>query len=682
MALLATSSAHAQVGTAFTYQGRVAQSGTAVNGPVDFEFQVYDDATAGTSVGGPITRTDVPLTDGLFTTSLDFGAGVFAGNRRWLEIRLSPNFPTVAYTILLPRQQLTPTPYAFFAPIAALANNASALGGVPPSGYALTGHTHAAGTITGIPAPAVVFGVGSGSGLTGDAVNFSYDSTAHDLNLTGVYRIGGGAVMRVVPALDNTFAGLAGNATVTGAGNTALGESALGAANNVSDNTAIGYRALASAIADTAGVPSAIFGDFNTAIGKSALEANTFGFANVAVGTNALAANLTGFLNTAVGAGALALGTGGGNTIVGANAMTVVTAANDNTAVGSNALRLNTASGNIAIGANALTTNTSGGNNTAVGNGALRTNATGVGNTAVGQAALSLSTGNDNTALGVSALQRTTGIRNTAVGAHSLENGSTGVGNTAVGAYALDAASSGSNNTAVGSSALDSVTTASNNTAVGAGAMDDVTIGTANIGIGLDAGGQITIGSNNIMIGGGIAPSLGDNNNIMIGHPGNPGESNRIRIGSTGTHLDTRIAGIFNTAILGPVQTVLINGNGQLGTSIASSKAFKEDIRDMGTDADKLLGLRPVTFRYREDIAPEGDSRLPQFGLIAEEVALVNPDWVVRDKNGATVGVRYDQINAALLGLAQRQQAKIELMNDEMRALAARLERIEAKQAP
>jgi len=645
-ASLAITQPAAAVGTAFTYQGRIAQTGSAVNGVLDLQFQVFDLAAAGSPVGALIALNDVPVSDGLFTVTLDFGALVFTRNRRWLQIGVSPNFPGTAYTLLNPRQELTPTPNALYA---TNSTTADLLDGLDSTAFSLVGHSHAANTITGIAAPAVVFGVGAGTGLTGDPVNFSFDTAVNALNVTGFYRIGGSAVVRVSAPLDNTYLGLAGNATTTGSANTGVGEGALLAANNVDQNTAVGFRALASTIGDPAPVPNGLFGDFNTAIGKSALELNTNGFANTAVGTGALGANLTGFVNTAVGAGALAV---------------------------------NTASANVAVGASALTRNTSGGDNTALGTNSLANNTTAGRNTAVGQAALNASNARDNTAVGALALQfNNAGTENVAVGASTLLSNTAGSSNTAVGTYALDANQTGNLNTAIGNQALGAAT-GSFNTALGAGALDAVSIGTSNIAIGVDAGGQIANGSNNIMIGGGTQPSLADSNNIMIGHPGNAGESGTTRIGNTGTHTNTLIAGIWNTPIAGPIQTVVINGNGRMGTSLASSKRYKEDIVDMGSAAEKLLGLRPVLFRYRADVAPAGDPRAVQYGLIAEEVAAINPDWAIYDPKGDIVGVRYDQINAALLGLAQSQQAKIDLLSTQMNALAERLNKLEAKNAP
>jgi hypothetical protein len=79
---------------------------------------------------------------------------------------------------------------------------------------------------------------------------------------------------------------------------------------------------------------------------------------------------------------------------------------------------------------------------------------------------------------------------------------------------------------------------------------------------------------------------------------------------------------------------------------MTSSKRFKEDIKPMGTISEALLGLKPVTFRYRKEIDPVGT---PQLGLVAEDVEKVNPDLVVRDKEGKPCSVRYDQVNAMLL---------------------------------
>lgn len=222
------------------------------------------------------------------------------------------------------------------------------------------------------------------------------------------------------------------------------------------------------------------------------------------------------------------------------------------------------------------------------------------------------------------------------MGASVLLANATGAGNTALGAFALDSNVAGSANTAVGVNALTNVT-ASNSTAVGTGALANATTGDKNVALGLDAGSGITVGSRNIILGAsaGFSPLVDDN--IVIGHDGsnNAGlTSGTIRIGTTGTHVDTRIAGINGTAIPGPVTNVVINANGQLGTSMSSSKRTKEAVRDMGALSEQLLALRPVVFRYRAELLPPGTVRTDQYGLIAEEVDEVNPDWVQHDEIG------------------------------------------------
>lgn len=102
---------------------------------------------------------------------------------------------------------------------------------------------------------------------------------------------------------------------------------------------------------------------------------------------------------------------------------------------------------------------------------------------------------------------------------------------------------------------------------------------------------------------------------------------------------------------------VYINSAGKLGTT-TSSRRFKEDIKPMKNESEALFALQPVTFRYKKEIDSQG---IPQFGLIAEDVEKVNPDLVVRDKEGKVNTVRYEQINAMLLNeFLKEHQAFIE----------------------
>ena len=316
----------------------------------------------------------------------------------------------------------------------------------------------------------------------------------------------------------------------------------------------------------------------------------------------------------------------GFTTAEGTNALQNLTTGVANTAIGWYSLFTNSSGNyNTSIGAGALIFN-NGEQNTAVGVAALLSNTTGLGNTATGVAALlSNTTGNDNTATGAGALLSNVGAQNTANGSQALLNNTTDSENTANGYQALFAATTGADNTAVGRQALLSNTAGSENTAAGRDALALNTTGSNNIALGVGAGLNLTTG----------------NNNIDIGNAGGGGEANTIRIGNSQT--GAFIAGITGVPVTGTA--VAVNIFGQLGVA-PSSRRYKDDIKPMDKASEAILALKPVTFRYKKEIDPE---RLSQFGLVAEEVAKVDPDLVVHDKQGRAYSVRYDQVNAMLL---------------------------------
>jgi Chaperone of endosialidase len=262
------------------------------------------------------------------------------------------------------------------------------------------------------------------------------------------------------------------------------------------------------------------------------------------------------------------------------------------------------------------------------------------GNTAEGQAAL---------------LSLTIGTFNTAVGWLSLRSLTHANFNTAIGAGTL-VLNIGAQNTATGAAALLNNVTGHDNTANGAGALLNNTSGDSNIALGSSAGSLLTTG----------------NFNIDIGNPGIADESSTIRIGS---NLQTRtfIAGIHGvTTGINNAIPVLIDSLGQLGT-VSSSRRFKTEIKPMDKASEAILALRPVTFHYKSD-----NTNRPEFGLIAEEVAEVNPDLVVRDENGNIYTVRYHAVNAMLLNEflkehreGQEEKAIIAQLKSEMKVLAA-----------
>ena len=299
------------------------------------------------------------------------------------------------------------------------------------------------------------------------------------------------------------------------------------------------------------------------------------------------------------------------------------------------------ASENTALGEDALNSNTTGPFNTATGFQALFSNTTGDANVATGHLALSSNTtGGFNTATGVNALlSNTTGFENTATGVDALAVNTTGFQNTADGIFALNLNTTGYRNTATGFAALANNTTGRNNTADGLDALKNNTTGNNNIALGFEAGNKLFTGSNN----------------IYIGSHGDFSQSRTIRIGDPSTHERTAIAGISGVTVAAGVG-VIIDASGQLGTVVSSAR-FKEGIKPMEEASEAILRLKPVTFRYKHDLDPEG---IPQFGLVAEDVEKVNPDLVARDEQGKPYTVRYEAVNTMLLNEFLKDHKKVE----------------------
>jgi hypothetical protein len=318
--------------------------------------------------------------------------------------------------------------------------------------------------------------------------------------------------------------------------------------------------------------------------------------------------------------------------------------------------------GNTAEGQNALFSLTTGGFNTAVGFLSLRSNATGQLNTAAGAATLLANTGDYNTAVGAGALlANTIATENTAMGTIALLSNTTGVQNTAVGFSALSSnttagANSSGANTAVGAFALGSTITGGANTAIGYGALFNAT-GGGNIALGDLAGFDVTTGSSN----------------IIIGNRGLAGDADTIRIGRA-THTKCYIAGIRDvTTGVGDAIPVVIDSASQLGT-VSSSKRFKKEIKPMDNASETILTLKPVSFQYKND-----KTNRPQFGLIAEQVAEVNPDLVVRNSDGEIYTVRYDAVNAMLLNEFLKEHKNVEKLEATVAHLAAELQQVRAQ---
>jgi hypothetical protein len=282
------------------------------------------------------------------------------------------------------------------------------------------------------------------------------------------------------------------------------------------------------------------------------------------------------------------------------------------------------------------------GQNTAEGQNALLHLAGGAYNTALGWASLRFNvTGNFNTGVGAATLLNNTAADNTATGAGALLSNTVGDSNTATGAFALFSNTEGNANTASGDRAL-LHNTGGANTAIGYAALLNNTTGDNNTALGALAGNNITTANNVIAIGNGAADV-----------------SNTAWIGN--------VYGV--TTQSGVTAPVIVSNSGQLGTA-PSSERFKKDVAEMDKTSEMILSLRPVTFHYKSDT-----KSTPQFGLIAEEVAKVNPVLVLPDNEGKPYTVRYDVVNAMLLNEFLKEHRRVEEQNQRLEKQAATIVR-------
>jgi hypothetical protein len=307
----------------------------------------------------------------------------------------------------------------------------------------------------------------------------------------------------------------------------------------------------------------------------------------------------------------------------------------------------NTADGDLALAG--LTT---GIYNSAFGFYALLSNADANFNTGVGAGVLLVNTASNNTTIGAAGLfSNTTGISNTALGTFALFTNVDGSENNAVGDSALFSNVSGTFNNAHGRSALFSNDGGENN-AFGDLAMENNTSGSSNTAIGDDALRNLVDGSFNVAVGDEAGTGLGAsvNNCIAIGAPGD---------GPFATFDNTCFIGsIFGEAVSDPATQVpvFVDQFNVVGVFNTSSRKLKHDIQPMNKASETLYQFKPVTFKYNSDW--KGTT---QYGLIAEEVAELDPQLVVRGRDGEIMAVHYEQINNMLLNEFLKEHKKVEV---------------------
>jgi hypothetical protein len=379
--------------------------------------------------------------------------------------------------------------------------------------------------------------------------------------------------------------------------------------------------------------PGAVGGSLNTADGTRALGNVTTGAANAAFGWFSLLSNTDGAFNTALGAATLVLNVGDQATGEGV--------------------------ANTAVGAAALILNTTGHDNTAVGAGALVNNDDGDNNNAVGAFALNANTaGTFNNAHGTQALQvNVDGFQNNAFGDAAMFSNTTGARNTAIGDDALFSCTNGSENVAIGDEAGANLTTGDDNIYIGAG----VSAGNVNENGFIRIGDNLPSGGIGVLDGGPLANFvvIGDGLNTQGISVGTLIGFGNVSIGNglqTTTGASTcNIGGIFNQTPPAGSHAVMVGPNNQLADATLSSRRFKKDIAPIDKMSEGILALRPVTFHWKNDNTNE-----PEFGLVAEEVAEVNLDWITRNPQGEISGVRYETIPILLLNEFLKEHKKVE----------------------
>lgn len=310
------------LGTAFTYQGQLNNNGLAISGDCDFQFSLWDAASDGAQIGSTLALNGVQITRGRFTVALDFGAGAFTGESRWLGIEVRCPAGSGPYTPLAPRQALTPTPYALALPGLRTEPNATSpnvVGGYSGNSAApgAVGATIAGGGQSAFPnhVAGAFASVGGGAGNTargnyaivsGGGSNLASDwlatvSGGGDNAAKSYYATVGGGTANIASGLYATVGG--------GGNNKAQGESATVGGGDT--NASSGYRAtVAGGGGNTAsGWHAAIGGGwYNTASG----EHSTIAGGNYNTATNLHAVIGGGWYNTASGQNATVPG-GNGN---------------------------------------------------------------------------------------------------------------------------------------------------------------------------------------------------------------------------------------------------------------------------------------------------------------------------------------------------------------------------------
>ena len=641
LTLLTTPFSYAQT-SAFTYQGRLSDGGIAANGNYDLQFALFDSLAGGAQVGSTQTISSVSVSTGIFSVSLDFGAGAFSGANRWLEIR-ARLASTPSFTTLSPRQPISSTPYAIRALAAATAENVSA-------GGTVTGNVVNAASQFNLNGNRVV-GVGPTSSLNNFLVGLNTGNALTD-------------------GRENTFIGVSAGQATTGGGVdcTQCGPDGTSLFKG-SHGTFVGYRAGANNITGT----------FNSFFGSSAGARNALGSHNSFFGSfagtvsrgsaNSFFGAFAGYNNFSGDNNAFFGNSAGGSNIAGF----------ENSFFGFFAGVQNLGSHNSFLGSNAGQLNTTGNDNTFIGYEAGDSNTTGAMNTIIGASAdIASFTVTNATAIGANAFatQSNSLILGGITGINNGTSVNVGIGTTTPQA-ALDVKGSGVFRPG--------------------GAVQEVLLGAPNGETGIVIRGPSNRAdlrfdgtSLKLVAGVGSGPPS-DANGLVVHTEGNVGIGTLLppaKLTVRGSVLSDilRVENLSGQVglIVRDDRTVLI---GQVSSFEAasthlcadvinrisfctSSLRYKEQLTPFKRGLDLIQRLRPISFTWKGSGAID-------LGLAAEEVAEIEPLLVTHNNEGLIQGVKYDQLNVVLINAIKQQQDQIEQLRAENAALNVRLTSVE-----
>jgi hypothetical protein len=485
---------------AFTYQGKLADNGTPANGLYDFIVSLWDAGTNGNQIGSTLNLVNRQVTDGIFTLTLNFGAGVFNGQSRFLEISVKPSGSANPPTVLSPRQFVVSTPYAI-----------KSLGSASADSLSLACvNCITSSQILSVNGSSIVGPIPLGSlpqGNNNYIQNTTIEQPSSAFNVSGVGRanifdaalqfsILGNRILSNL-GVNNLFAGNGSGQNNTTGDN----ESFFGWQSGVSNTTGTGnsfFGSLAGQLNNT--------GNDNSFFGRGAGFSNTVGSSNSYFGANAGrfgSGNNNSFFGVTAGFGSL----GNDNSFFGASAGKLSTNSSNNSFFGSSAGLNNAASNNSFFGKNAGIANTTGANNAFLGSDAGAANTIGGNNSFFGSSSGTNNTGSNNSFFGSSSGANNTAGNNSFFGKSAGFANTTGASNSFVGADAGTANTTGSNNSLFGKSAGITNTTGSLNAFFGTEAGSSNVTGGGNSFFGYRAGFANTSNSNSF-----FGKSAGSNN--------------------------------------------------------------------------------------------------------------------------------------------------------------------------